>query len=173
MIERLSCFTRVATVVALVVLFQVTLVSQLRIGKVSPDIALLLAVATGVANGPDRGAIVGFAVGISYDIFLDTPFGLSALISTLVAYAAGSVQVPLATHPQWWRAMSVAVASATGVLLWLAAQVMLDLDQLRGYSLLRIALVVAAVNALATPLALRVATWMFKPLASRTALAAP
>ena len=166
MIGRLTCIARVATVVALVVLLQVALVSQLRVGKVSPDIALLLAVATGVANGPDRGAIVGFVVGLSYDLFLGTPFGLSALIYTLVAYAAGSVQVPLATHPQWWRAISVAVASAAGVLLWLAAQVMLDLGQLRGYSLVRIAVVVGAVNALLTPPALRLAAWMFQTLAS-------
>lgn len=67
MIERVVRGVRVTTVVAIVVLVQVTLVSQLRVGSSSPDVALLLAVAAGVANGPDRGAIVGFVVGISYD----------------------------------------------------------------------------------------------------------
>ena len=57
------------------------------------------------------------------------------------------------------------------MLLWFAAEVVLDQDQLRGFSLTRIAVVVAAVNALLTPIALKVTIWMFKTLASERSVA--
>ena len=48
--------------------------------------------------GPDRGAVVGFFAGLGYDVFLQTPFGLSALV-----YCVGGLRrrpVPAATgHP--------------------------------------------------------------------------
>ncbi|MEA2703532.1 MAG: rod shape-determining protein MreD [Actinomycetota bacterium] len=52
---------------------------QLRIFDVAPDVLLLFAIAGGLAGGPDRGAVLGFVAGILADLFLQTPFGLSAL----------------------------------------------------------------------------------------------
>ena len=38
--------------------------------------------------------------GLGYDIFLQTPLGLSALVYCVVAYGVGLFQLPLATHPR-------------------------------------------------------------------------
>ena len=114
-LPRLHAAVRVIALVSLLVLVQVAVVSQLRVDRISADVLLLISVACGVAAGPDRGALVGFFAGLGYDIFLQTPFGLSALVYCVVAYGVGLFQLPLATHPRWWRAASVTVASTAGV----------------------------------------------------------
>ena len=160
----LLVIVRAIAVVAFVVLLQMTLASQLSVGGASPDLVLLLAASAGVANGPDRGARLGFFAGLTYDLFLRTPLGMSALVYTVVAYLVGSFQVPLAVHPSWWRAAGVAAASAAGVLLWAAMAVVVGQEQLLGLPIVRVALVVAAVNALAAPVALRMTAWLYGPL---------
>ena len=129
-VPRLHATVRVIALVSVLVLLQVAVVSQLRVDRISADVLLLFSVACGVAAGPDRGALVGFFVGLGYDVFLQTPFGLSALVYCVVAYAVGLFQLPLATHPRWWRAASATVASTAGVVLWVGLALMLDQDQL-------------------------------------------
>ena len=55
-----------------------------------PDLMLALAVAAGLAGGPERGAWVGFAAGLLADCFLQTPLGLSALVYGSSATASAS-----------------------------------------------------------------------------------
>jgi rod shape-determining protein MreD len=157
---------RVVAIVALVTLIQAPFVSQLRVAGVAPDVLLLLSVATGVAAGPDRGAIVGFLAGLGYDAYLQTPFGLSALVYCVVAYGVGLFQLPLATHPRWWRAASATLASGVGVVLWAGTALALGQSQVLDVPLARLALVVAAVNGVLSLPALRLASWAFSPLAA-------
>jgi rod shape-determining protein MreD len=168
-VPRASSTLRVVALVVVVTLVQAAFVSQLQVAGVAPDILLLLSVATGVAAGPDRGAIVGFLCGIGYDAYLQTPFGLSALVYCVVAYGVGLFQLPLATHPRWWRAGSVTLASAAGVVLWAGVALALGQDQVLDVPLARMALVVAAVNGVLSLPALRVASWAFSPLATERA----
>jgi rod shape-determining protein MreD len=168
-VPRVTSTVRVVALVALVTLVQTAFVSQLHVAGVAPDISLLLSVAAGVAAGPDRGAIVGFLAGLGYDAYLQTPFGLSALVYCLVAYGVGLFQLPLATHPRWWRAASVTLASGVGVLLWAGTALALGQNQVLEVPLVRMALVVALVNGLLSLPALRVAGWAFSPLAAERA----
>lgn len=167
--NRLLSIGRVATLITLLALLQVTFVSQLRIAGVAPDLLLLAAVSAGVAVGPDRGAIVGFAAGLAYDVFLLTPLGLSALVYCVVAYVVGLFQLPLATHPRWWRAASATVASALGVAGWEVAALVIGQDQVRGVSVSRVIVVIALVNGLLSLPFLRVASWAFAPTMPKTA----
>jgi rod shape-determining protein MreD len=169
-LPRAQVVARVVALVGLLALLQVTFVSQLRVAGVGPDVLLLISVASGVAAGPDRGAIVGFAAGLGYDVFLQTPLGLSALVYCVVAYLVGLFQLPLATHPRWWRAGSVVVASGVGVLLWMLTGIVLGQDQLLGVAPGRVVIVVALVNGLLALPAVRVATWAFAPLAQERPL---
>ena len=61
---------------------------HLRIFGVVPDLGLVLAVAVAYRSRPEAGALVGFVAGLGYDLFLETPLGLSAL-----SYALDRVRV--------------------------------------------------------------------------------
>ncbi len=100
-----------ATVVVLVALvLQVTVMSDLRVGGALGDLLLVLVVAAGLTGGPDRGATYGFALGVAYDLTLDTPFGLSALTYALVGYAVGLAGLALVRSSGWWPVLLAALA---------------------------------------------------------------
>ena len=168
-LPRATSTVRVVAMVVLLTLVQVAFVSQLRVADVAPDVLLLISVAAGVAAGPDRGAIVGFLAGLGYDAFLQTPLGLSALVYCVVAYLVGLFQLPLATHPRWWRAASATLASAAGVMAWVGTGLVLGQSQVMEVPLARTALVVALVNGVLSLPALRAAGWAFAPLAAERA----
>lgn len=169
-LPRLHAAVRVTALVSLLVLVQVAVVSQLRVDRISADVLLAFAVACGVAAGPDRGALVGFFAGLGYDVFLQTPFGLSALVYCVVAYGVGLFQLPLASHPRWWRAASVTVASTAGVVLWVGLALVLDQDQLLGMPIVRTVAIVTVINGVLSLPSLAAASWAFAPLASGRAL---
>ena len=66
----------------------------------------------------------------------------------------------------------MAAASAAGVLLWAAMAVVVGEEQLLGLPIVRVALVVASVNALLAPVALRMTAWLYKPLGDERPLSA-
>lgn len=82
---------RALLVLLVVLVLQLTVVLDIRIGGAHPDLILGLAIAAGLAGGTERGAIVGFLSGLAFDLFLTTPFGLSALVGTGVGVAAGQL----------------------------------------------------------------------------------
>jgi rod shape-determining protein MreD len=93
---------RVALLVAVTALLQVTIFPHLRIAGRVPDLGLILAVAIAFEYGPEAGAIVGFVAGLSYDFFLATPLGLTALAYALTAYAVGVLQGGVLRSPKWF-----------------------------------------------------------------------
>ncbi|MGH8982337.1 MAG: rod shape-determining protein MreD [Acidimicrobiia bacterium] len=74
------------------VVLQATLFPDLRFFDVAPDLGLVATIAVACRIGPERGAVYGFASGLAIDLFLQTPFGLSALSFAVVGYGAGIVQ---------------------------------------------------------------------------------
>jgi rod shape-determining protein MreD len=71
---------------------QHTIFSVLRIHGAQPDLMLGLVVLVALDGGPRRGALFGFGVGLGVDLFVMTPFGLSALTFTLIGYAVGKIR---------------------------------------------------------------------------------
>lgn len=150
--------TRMSLLLVLALTFQFGVASRIELFGVQGDIMLLVAVAAGLAAGPDRGATIGFAAGISFDLLLQSPFGLSALTYALVAYLVGSLQDSV-LRAAWWIPVATAVAaSALGVILYGVFGTMVGEDLL-GLSLVRIALVVGTLNAIAAPVVLRAVRW--------------
>jgi rod shape-determining protein MreD len=92
---------RLALLVVLIVIVQVTVMPHLRVAGVVPDLGLVLAVAVAYRLGPEAGALTGFAVGFGYDLFLETPLALSALTYALTAYAIGVLRTGMMRAP-WW-----------------------------------------------------------------------
>ena len=112
-------FVLAKTVLVLIgaLLLQIGAVADLRLLGATGDLLLLLAVAAGWVDGPDRGLSWGFAAGLAYDLVLDTPFGLSALTYAVVGYAVGLVSVALSRPAGWWPVSIAALAGllATGI----------------------------------------------------------
>lgn len=150
--------TRMSLVLVLALTFQMGVASHLEVFGVQGDLMLLLAVCAGLAAGPDRGAVVGFVVGLGFDLLLQSPFGLSALTYSLVAYLAGSLQDSVLRAAWWIPVTTAAAASALGVILYGVFGTVVGEDLL-GLRLLRIALVVGLLNAIVAPLALSVVRW--------------
>lgn len=150
--------TRISLVLVVVLTLQLGIGSRLEVFGVQGDLLLLVAVCAGLATGPDRGATVAFAAGISFDLLLQSPFGLSALTYAIVAYVAGSLQ-DLVLRAAWWiPLLTAATASALGVVLFGVFGTMVGED-VPGLLLLRIALVVGVLNGVAAPLALPIVRW--------------
>jgi rod shape-determining protein MreD len=148
--------TSLILVVALTI--QLGIASSLGIFGVQGDLLLLVAIAAGVAAGPDRGAAVGFAAGIAYDLMLQTPFGLSALTYAIVAYLVGGLQDSVLRAAWWIPVATATAASMVGVILYGVFGSVLGED-LIGLSLLRIALVVGVLNAVAAPVVVKSLRW--------------
>ncbi len=91
---------------------QNTLLDLVRVDGAHPDVMLLLPVAAGYAAGPDRGAVFGFITGLVADLFLPTPFGLSALVGCLLGFGTGVATRGL-VRTSWWLPPLVAAAATT------------------------------------------------------------
>lgn len=150
--------SRTSLLLVVALTLQLGVAARLELFGVQGDVMLLIAVCAGLAAGPDRGAVVGFAAGMTFDLLLQSPFGLSALTYALVAYVAGSLQDSVLRAAWWIPVMTAAAASALGVILYGVFGTMVGEDLL-GVSLLRITLVVATLNAIAAPVVLRSVRW--------------
>lgn len=149
---------RVSLLLVAALTFQFTVATELPIFGVQGDLMLLIAVTAGLAAGPERGASVGFAAGIAFDLLLQSPFGLSALTYSIVAYVIGSMQDTF-LRAAWWIPVATAViGSALGVILYGVFGTMVGEDLIEP-RLLEVALIVALLNAAAAPLVLRAVRW--------------
>ena len=149
---------RTSFVLVVALTFQLGIAPRLGLLGVHGDLMLLVAISAGVAAGPDRGATIAFAAGIAYDLNLQTPFGLSALTYALIAYLVGSLQDSVLRAAWWIPVASATAASVVGVILYGVLGTMVGED-LVSLSLVKIALVVGLLNALAAPLVVRAMRW--------------
>ena len=150
-----------ARILSLVFILQYAVLDRFRIVGVRPDFLLGLAIVAAVVAGPERGALVGFAGGVLVDLFVNTPFGLSALVACVVASIAGWVIAALGANQRWIVVALTAAGSVAAVISWAVLATVLGLAGLLGTHLLTIALVTATCNAaLAVPFA-AAARWVF------------
>ena len=72
------------TIVVIVtgLLLQSTVFAQLRLLGVSPELMFLITIVVAILEGPQEGAITGFAAGLAQDFLLDQPKGVTALTLT-------------------------------------------------------------------------------------------
>ena len=81
--------SRLAGLVILGGLLQLTAVAQVTIFGVPADLSPLLVVAVGLLGGSVAGALFGFSIGLFMDTALLQTLGISSLVLTTVGYAAG------------------------------------------------------------------------------------
>lgn len=86
-------FVKAGLMLVTLTVLQVSLLSDLRLFGVAAQCLLALSVAVGLMAGSRYGAIFGFVAGLCLDLYLATPFGLSAM-----AYASAAALVGLTAH---------------------------------------------------------------------------
>ncbi len=150
---------KVAGLVVVALTLQLSLFSELRVAGATANLLLLVAVAGGIAGGAQRGAIVGFVAGLAFDLFLQTPFGLSALAYCLAGYAVGSLQSSVLRAAWWIPVASAAGGSALGLALFALVGEVVGEGGLVGGRLATIMGVVCIVNALLAVPAIRAMRW--------------
>ena len=150
---------KTALVVAVTTLVQFTLGLDVRLGGATPELLFLLPVAAGIAGGSVAGAVVGFVAGMAADLLTTTPFGLSALVGTLIGAAVGVGTGNLVRQVWWFPSLVALCASAVAVMLYAVLGAVLGNDQFLHVGLPAVVAVVSIVNALLAAPALRAARW--------------
>jgi rod shape-determining protein MreD len=150
---------KVIVVVLLFLTVQQTLMLDIHVGGVHPDIMVLLPIAAGIVGGPSRGAIMGFGSGLVADLFLPTPFGLSALIGCLVGFGVGLSTVALDRAAWWLPPLAALGASAAYEVAYAAVGSILGQPQMLHVDIVGIVLVVSFVNAVLAVPAVRIVGW--------------
>jgi rod shape-determining protein MreD len=165
-VDRVLAWSRVAVVAVVLLIAQLTLMSDLRIAGSTGDLLVLIALCAALAGGQQVGAISGFICGILVDLTLQTPFGLSALVYALLAYLVGLLQASV-LRPTWWLApLTVGVASALSAGLLAIGLVILGPagTELQSQVLVDMA-VVGGLNAVLAPAVIRIARVAVRPVA--------
>jgi rod shape-determining protein MreD len=154
-----SAWLRMSLVMAVVLALQISLIPGLRIADSTADLMLLFTICGAMVIGPERGAVLGFAIGLVFDIFLTTPFGLSALVYCLTGWLVGRIQVGVLRNSSVLPALTVGATTAGAVLAYALGLRLID-DVVTPWSTLGgILAVETAFNVLFAPVALRIARW--------------
>jgi rod shape-determining protein MreD len=80
---------RIALIVFVVTILQVSAFSAVSVGGGGPDVLLVTLVSIALLRGAVTGAITGFAAGLIVDITTLETLGLTSLVLTLAGYWAG------------------------------------------------------------------------------------
>ncbi|MDQ3294419.1 MAG: rod shape-determining protein MreD, partial [Actinomycetota bacterium] len=117
-------------------------------------------IAAGITAGPERGALAGFVAGLTLDLLVQTPFGLTALSYCLVGYCVGAFQSGVLRASRLLPVTAALAGAALGTAFWALAATVVGEQGLLGADLLRVVVVVAVLDALLVMPALRVARWV-------------
>jgi rod shape-determining protein MreD len=82
-------FARMAAIVLVGVLLQLSFFSRVELLDTSPDVLPALVVSFGLLGGSMAGAVSGFSIGFLVDCLLVAPLGGSSLVLLTVGYLAG------------------------------------------------------------------------------------
>ena len=155
----MSPWTRIPPVLLLAVILHTSVLPHFRVFGVAADVLLLLGVCAGIVGGPERGALIGFFAGLCADLFVQTPFGLSALAYSLTGYAVGSIQSTILRAAWWIPLATTLVACALGVVLFAAAGAVVGESQLVNGRLVTVAAAVAVLDAGLSLVLMRLVRW--------------
>jgi len=155
----LADVARATIVIVVVLVIQQTVLDSVRIGGAHPDLMVLLPVMAGYAAGPDRGAVFGFITGLVADLFLPTPYGLSALVGCLLGFSTGIATRGLVRSSWWLPPVVAAGATAAGMGAYaILGAVLGDPGMLRAYLVPALVVETPSAALLAVPV-LRFVAW--------------
>jgi len=150
-------------VVAAALLAQMTVVLDVRVSGVSPEIMYLMPIAAGIVGGPIDGAVVGFVAGIAVDLLSPTPLGLTALVGTLVGFGVGAVSRGTVREVRGLPTLVALGASVVAVMLYAVLGAVLGEPQFLHVDLAAVLAVVSIANAVLAGPAVRLMRWAIDP----------
>ncbi|HEX4493814.1 MAG TPA: rod shape-determining protein MreD [Acidimicrobiia bacterium] len=112
------------------VVVQVAFMPHLRLFGVVPDLGLVLAIAIAYHDDAETAAIVGFATGLGFDLFLRTPVGASALAYAVTGYATGVIQASLIRSSRWLPFVLGGLGGLIGGLIFAVIAILAGTDSL-------------------------------------------
>lgn len=77
-------------IIILNLILQSTVMQYIRIYDVLPNTALILVISFAIYNGKNKGAIIGFIIGVLQDIVFARIVGLNTLLYMLTGYLVGA-----------------------------------------------------------------------------------
>lgn len=158
---------KTALVLITALVLQVSLVARFSLDGARGDLLLLVALSAAVAEGPEKAAIVGFAAGVTFDLVLTTPFGLSALVYCVAGFVVGWFQGSVLRVSWWMPVVSVVLGSTLAVVLYAAIGAVLGQATLSGPPLPTIVIAVAVLNGLLAPLSTKLMRWALADTSQR------
>ncbi len=147
------------TVVLVAFVLQVGVLADIQPFGVHADLMLLLGICAGLASGPTRGAVIGFAAGLLADAVMPGTLGISALSYAVVGFAVGSFRESVMSSTRSIDMLVVAAGSAAGVLLYALLSQLLGQHSLSDPRLVQIVGIVAVLNAVLCVPVLAVSRW--------------
>jgi len=142
-------------------ILEVRVLADLRIFDVAAQLVLASAIAAGMTGGPDGGAAYGFAGGLLVDLYLPTPFGLSAFAFGISAWVIGFVAGRIVEESWAARIGFVAMGSALGTTLYvLLGEALGQRGMLTDAFVFKLT-IIAAINAVLGIALVPLVTWMW------------
>jgi rod shape-determining protein MreD len=138
-----------AAVLVVAVLLQSTVLAELRLAGVRPDLLVLAVVAVAMASDATTGAAFGFVTGLVADLLFDLPVGVSALVYTATGFAVGAVRVYVTSHRPLVHLVLVGAASLASA--WCCGLLLRVFDLATWAAVVRAGPLVALGNLLLTP----------------------
>lgn len=139
-------------VIVTALLLQSTLFSQFKLLGVRPELMYLITIVIAILEGPNEGAVTGFAAGLAQDFLLNQPKGITALTLTLVGYAAGLARQYIVSPSPLLPTILVGVGTAAGVAFYQIVAFLLGQLQETFSFAIRVTLLTAVYGAILTPI---------------------
>jgi rod shape-determining protein MreD len=128
MIVTPRIFARLAVIVILAVLLQLSFFSRVEIVHVSPDILPAVVISLGLLGGSMTGAVSGFTIGLLVDSLLVEALGASSLVLLGVGYLAGLFRERFEIHSALVPPLLCMALTLVAELGFGAVQLMLGID---------------------------------------------
>jgi rod shape-determining protein MreD len=156
--------SRVVALLVVTVVLQVAVFPHIRLDGRVPDLGLIVAVAIAFDHGPEAGALFGFFAGVGFDLFLETPLGLSGLAYALTAYTVGVLQGGVLRTPKWFTPVIGALSGLMCGLIFVGVGLLAGVDGVHGNQAFATIVLTSAYNALLAPFVfVAVGAWLRDP----------
>jgi rod shape-determining protein MreD len=142
---------RIAAMIAVAVLIQISVVSEVPLFGVNIDLSPLLVVFVGLLCGAVTGALTGFAIGLLVDLTLLQTLGVSSLIFTVIGYGAGRLREVRDPQAALTPLIVGAVGTAAAGAGYSLVEFLLGIDAPVSFQLLRQIVLGVLVNSIVAP----------------------
>ena len=119
---------RIALILLLAVVLQVSFFSYLSFFGVAPDALTVVIVSLGLLGGGVLGAVCGFVAGLLLDSVLLQTLGVSSIVLLSVGYLAGRYREGFEISNSLVPPLLAGLLTLTGAMLFAAIQLMLGVD---------------------------------------------